>query len=155
MTWTIERVEILKKLWADGCSAAQIAAELGDTSRNSVIGKVHRLGLPGRVTPPAPPPRPRKPKHQPGRVAVAIFGRSPPLKPSAPVPFVPAPPVVPDESTRCSIMDLTSTTCRWIVGDAHRPLDAIFCGGKPSARVWGKFGRGTCPYCDAHADRAA
>ena len=29
MTWTDERVELLKKLWADGLSASQIAAELG------------------------------------------------------------------------------------------------------------------------------
>ena len=29
MTWTDERVETLKKLWADGLSASQIAAELG------------------------------------------------------------------------------------------------------------------------------
>jgi thioredoxin reductase (NADPH) len=29
MNWTEERVEMLKKLWADGLSASQIAAELG------------------------------------------------------------------------------------------------------------------------------
>lgn len=46
--WTEERVEYLKKLWADGLSASDIARELGGTSRNAVIGKVHRLGLSGR-----------------------------------------------------------------------------------------------------------
>ena len=45
MGWTDERVELLKKLWADGLSASQIAAELGGITRNAVIGKVHRLGL--------------------------------------------------------------------------------------------------------------
>ena len=45
MSWTDERVELLKKLWADGLSASQIAAELGGVTRNAVIGKVHRLGL--------------------------------------------------------------------------------------------------------------
>ena len=44
MTWTDERVETLKKLWGDGLSASQIAAELGGITRNAVIGKVHRLG---------------------------------------------------------------------------------------------------------------
>jgi GcrA cell cycle regulator len=29
MSWTDERVEQLKKLWSDGLSASQIAAELG------------------------------------------------------------------------------------------------------------------------------
>ena len=49
MGWTDERVELLKKLWADGLSASQIAAELGGITRNAVIGKVHRLGLSGRA----------------------------------------------------------------------------------------------------------
>jgi hypothetical protein len=43
--WTDERVERLKKLWADGLSASQIAAQLGGVSRNAVIGRVHRLKL--------------------------------------------------------------------------------------------------------------
>ena len=50
MGWTEERVEILKKLWADGLSASQIAGRLGGITRNAVIGKVHRLGLAGRAT---------------------------------------------------------------------------------------------------------
>ena len=48
MNWTDERVELLKKLWSDGLSASQIAAQLGGVSRNAVIGKVHRLKLSGR-----------------------------------------------------------------------------------------------------------
>ncbi|WP_455474231.1 GcrA family cell cycle regulator [Bartonella sp. B30(2025)] len=48
MGWTCERVELLKKLWSEGLSASQIAAQLGGVSRNAVIGKVHRLKLPGR-----------------------------------------------------------------------------------------------------------
>jgi len=48
VTWNDERVEQLKKLWAEGKSASQIAAEIGGVSRNAVIGKVHRLGLSGR-----------------------------------------------------------------------------------------------------------
>src|SRR5437762_6826798 len=63
MTWTDERVELLKKLWADGLSASQIAAELGGITRNAVIGKVHRLGLSGRAkSSSSASPRPRKPR---------------------------------------------------------------------------------------------
>jgi len=73
MSWTDERVELLKKLWSEGQSASQIAKELGGVTRNAVIGKVHRLGLsnrngglaapepaagPGAATSPAAPPRP-------------------------------------------------------------------------------------------------
>lgn len=49
MNWTDERVELLKKLWAEGFSASQIAAQLGGVTRNAVIGKAHRLKLAGRT----------------------------------------------------------------------------------------------------------
>ena len=49
MSWTDERVQLLKKLWVDGQSASQIAKELGGVTRNAVIGKVHRLGLSNRT----------------------------------------------------------------------------------------------------------
>ena len=49
MSWTDERVEILKKMWGEGQSASVIAKELGGVTRNAVIGKVHRLGLSNRA----------------------------------------------------------------------------------------------------------
>jgi GcrA cell cycle regulator len=49
MSWTEERVELLKKMWSEGQSASQIAKELGGVTRNAVIGKVHRLGLSNRA----------------------------------------------------------------------------------------------------------
>lgn len=49
MSWTDERVEMLKTMWSEGKSASQIAKELGGVTRNAVIGKVHRLGLSNRV----------------------------------------------------------------------------------------------------------
>ncbi|MBV2359780.1 GcrA cell cycle regulator [Thalassococcus sp. CAU 1522] len=55
MSWTDERVELLKKMWGEGQSASQIAKELGGVTRNAVIGKVHRLGLSNRAgSSPAP-----------------------------------------------------------------------------------------------------
>lgn len=48
MAWCEEKVEKLKTLWAEGVTAAEIAKELGDVSRNAVIGKAHRLGLSNR-----------------------------------------------------------------------------------------------------------
>lgn len=55
MSWTDERVELLKKMWSEGHSASQIAKELGSVTRNAVIGKVHRLGLSSRNSPEAAP----------------------------------------------------------------------------------------------------
>ena len=49
--WTEERVELLRSLWSAGRTASEIAETLGDVSRNSVIGKAHRLGLNGRPSP--------------------------------------------------------------------------------------------------------
>ena len=46
MSWTDERVEVLKKMWGEGQSASQIAKELGGVTRNAVIGKVHRWVCP-------------------------------------------------------------------------------------------------------------
>src|SRR5271154_6193980 len=63
LTWSDDRVEQLKKLWEAGLSASQIAAELGNVTRNAVIGKVHRLGLSGRAkSPSSSAPRVRKPR---------------------------------------------------------------------------------------------
>ncbi len=50
MAWSDERVAVLKKMWLDGNSASEIAKELGNITRNAVIGKVHRLGLSNRDT---------------------------------------------------------------------------------------------------------
>ncbi len=49
MSWSDERVDLLKKMWGEGQSASQIAKELGGVTRNAVIGKVHRLGLSNRT----------------------------------------------------------------------------------------------------------
>src|SRR5918994_5786801 len=61
MNWTDERVELLRKLWSEGLSASQIAAQLGSVTRNAVIGKVHRLKLSSRGRTTAAAPRQKKP----------------------------------------------------------------------------------------------
>lgn len=52
-TWLPRDIERLRTLWADGKTANEIARELGEDrfSRNAVIGKAHRLGLPARPSP--------------------------------------------------------------------------------------------------------
>lgn len=83
MSWTDERVELLKKMWGEGQSASQIAKELGGVTRNAVIGKVHRLGLSNRsggAAAPAPAAKPEpkaeakpapKPEAKPAKPAAA------------------------------------------------------------------------------------
>ena len=58
--WTDERLEELKKLWAQGLSISQIGEALG-VSRNAIAGKAHRMGLPKRPSP-ISKPKAEKPK---------------------------------------------------------------------------------------------
>ncbi len=44
-SWTIEQIDLLKRLWSEGLTAVAIAARLGGLSRSAVLGKVHRLRL--------------------------------------------------------------------------------------------------------------
>ncbi|WP_397542430.1 GcrA family cell cycle regulator [Roseovarius salis] len=98
MSWSDERVEKLKKMWAEGQSASQIAKELGGVTRNAVIGKVHRLGLSNRngagngaapesqaaEKPAAAKPRPKsKPAPQPTAPKAEVKEEQPPAEPEA------------------------------------------------------------------------
>ena len=151
--WSDERVERLKKLWSDGLSASQIAAELaGGVTRNAVIGKVHRLGLSGRgKTPSNAQPRPRKATRPPSHPLTLGGGAARPNNPIAkfmavrPEPEIQAEPIVDDEimvpvSERVTIMELRETMCRWPIGDPTKP-DFGFCGGRAVTGL---------PYCAAH-----
>ncbi len=50
MAWTEEMVEELKRLWDEGVTTGEIGRRL-NISKNSIVGKVHRLGLSGRPSP--------------------------------------------------------------------------------------------------------
>ncbi|MGH1453487.1 MAG: GcrA family cell cycle regulator [Paracoccaceae bacterium] len=89
MSWTDERVELLKKMWGEGQSASQIAKELGGVTRNAVIGKVHRLGLSNRTGGATPAAEPKaapkaKPAAKPKPAPAAAATTAPPA--SAPAP---------------------------------------------------------------------
>ena len=47
--WTPEREAMLRSLWRQGLSCSVIARRLGAPSKNAIIGKVNRLGLPMRA----------------------------------------------------------------------------------------------------------
>ena len=48
--WTPTRISALIGLWNEGLSTSRIGERLGIT-KNAVVGKVHRLGLPKRGSP--------------------------------------------------------------------------------------------------------
>jgi GcrA cell cycle regulator len=151
MAWNDERVELLKKLWAEGLSASQIAGRLGGVTRNAVIGKVHRLGLSGRATTSRMKShRPRARVASARRMAKSRFAQvgNPALRalyhPEA-EPFTPSVEelVIPLKE-RKSIQTLTECSCRWPIGDPQM-TDFHFCG---KDKVPG------LPYCEFHARRA-
>ncbi|WP_071672923.1 GcrA family cell cycle regulator [Nioella nitratireducens] len=88
MSWTDERVELLKKMWGEGQSASQIAKELGGVTRNAVIGKVHRLGLSNRTAAApaksAPAATKEAPAAKPAAKAEPSAPKQEPSKPEAP-----------------------------------------------------------------------
>jgi GcrA cell cycle regulator len=147
MMWTDERVELLKKLWAEGLSASQIAAELGGITRNAVIGKVHRLGLSGRAkSPSAAMPRQRKPRTAAHMLRVprtAMRGNTA-LAALHDYDLEPEPELVENVITlgqRCSLLDLNDEKCHWPIGDPGLP-EFFFCGGNTVEGL---------PYCTYHS----
>lgn len=166
MNWTDERVELLKKLWSEGLSASQIAAQLGGVSRNAVIGKVHRLKLSGRGRATKPVPRTRKTgttntaprasaSSTSGAASSGASSRSTSTRSvgatALKVEFVvdavadvvlrPVEEVVVPMARHLNLLQLTEHTCKWPVGD---PLsdDFYFCGADSGEET---------PYCGFHS----
>ena len=135
MSWTEEKVEKLKELWSKGHTASQIAEALGETTRNAVIGKAHRLNLEARAPSksssssgtssgqnriqrrPSQQPLTRKQKFQ----SILLDKNFEPENPK-------------------SLEDLTDKTCKWPIGHPNEE-SFYFCGRKPE----GEF-----PYCKLH-----
>ncbi|MCE8516099.1 GcrA cell cycle regulator [Ruegeria pomeroyi] len=91
MSWTDERVELLKKMWGEGQSASQIAKELGGVTRNAVIGKVHRLGLSNRSSGAAPASTKAEAKEKPATAAPRAEAKPKPAPRPEPVRAAPDP----------------------------------------------------------------
>ncbi|WP_275788306.1 GcrA family cell cycle regulator [Pararhizobium gei] len=166
MNWTDERVERLKKLWSEGLSASQIAAQLGGVSRNAVIGKVHRLCLPGRAKAggstttatrtkrPAPviAPRPQayttstRPAARPmtRQEDAAVMAQDAEIETVEQYKEAPAGNVVLPMSRRLVLTQLTDRTCKWPIGDPMKD-EFHFCGNDSPD---------TSPYCTFHAKLA-
>lgn len=124
MSWTDERIGLLKELWEKGLSASQIATELGGVTRNAVIGKAHRMGLSSRPSPV---------KGEPAKQAAAARPAAPKKQPEK----KPA-------KQRVTLLDLTDRMCKWPHGHPGE-ADFHFCGKPAEPSV---------PYCAEHCAQA-
>lgn len=161
MAWTDEMVDQLRAMWVEGLTTGEIGKRLG-VSKNSIVGKVHRLGLSGR-------PSPIKKKEDTNTAAPAVEPQAKPVKekntPKEPKAAKPKPEKaavaeevsvekMPEKNACVSkphshngktmLTDLDNHTCRWPLGDP-KDENFHFCGKKV------RIGQ---TYCDEHANIA-
>jgi len=141
-TWTTERVELLKRHFADGLSCRDIAADIG-VSRNAVIGKLSRLNLTREERGDARRParkdaakayRPRTtPRTAPGvrrQMLLTLYAEPQPAADDEPI----------HNGHCCSLLELSEERCRWPIG-TPRAEGFCFCGNTPVEGL---------PYCPGH-----
>ena len=134
MSWTPEREEKLKELWKKGKTASQIAALLGETTRNAVIGKAHRLKLEARaISKRSSPSVNQKNDSNVERPKTQKLGRKARFKALLLDKDF-------EQENPKKLEELTDETCRWPIGHPYEEK-FYFCGRKPMEKF---------PYCKLH-----
>ena len=134
MSWSPEKEEKLRELWKKGHSASQIASMLGDTTRNAVIGKAHRLNLEARMTSKKKQVVAGKQKNSSLKeYKTQKLGRKARFKA-----------LLLDKNFEgenpLKLEELTDKTCRWPIGHPHEE-NFYFCGRQSMEKL---------PYCKLH-----
>ena len=133
MSWTPEREKKLKELWKIGHTASQIASLLGNTTRNAVIGKAHRLNLEARAVSKKSTLKVNKENNVKTEIKTQKLGRKAKFKALLLDKNFPA-----ENPTK--LEDLTDDHCKWPLGEKLEPA-SFFCGRKPIEKF---------PYCQLH-----
>jgi GcrA cell cycle regulator len=135
LTWTIERIELLKSHFAAGLSCREIANEIG-VSRNAVIGKLSRLNLtreenpkPGRDD--GGRSRPKSVPRLQYRMLRKLFTEAQPAESNQTI----------VSEQHCSLLELSEERCRWPISSPGEK-DFCFCGNRPLEGL---------PYCAGHS----
>jgi GcrA cell cycle regulator len=154
MEWTAKAIDLLRALWAEGHSTAEIGRRMGVT-KNAIVGKAHRLDLPARPSPirkeagaAAPAPR-RKPSARDAAVPAHRAAVQAPPSPSSSPP-VPAPAPTPTAALAATAAPAAAVrhfpraslrSCCWPIGEPGT-REFRFCGAEADP------GR---PYCADHS----
>lgn len=149
MEWTAKSIDLLRGLWAEGHSTAEIGRRMGVT-KNAIVGKAHRLDLPARPSPirkqkasgvPAAPRR--KPVRE--ETPAAATKRSPPQPQHAPpLPVANAPPGPAASAQVRHFPRASLRSCCWPIGEPGQ-REFRFCAAEAAP---GK------PYCTDHVSIA-
>ena len=138
MSWTDEKVQKLRELWSKGHTASQIAEALGDTTRNAVIGKAHRLNLEARA--------PSRSNASTGSSSSAVnkinkqqSKSQQPMTRKQKFQSILLDKNFEPENPK-SLEELTESTCKWPIGHPNEE-NFYFCGRKPEEDF---------PYCKLH-----
>lgn len=142
MIWTDEAVEELKRMWDRGMTTGQIAKALNVT-KNSIIGKVHRLCLTARPSPIKKSSAPKTDKKTvvAGKTTKNEKNTATAASKQACIPSSSAAAAPLNEETNIPLVKLDNHTCRWPLGD---PRDDDFC-------FCGKHVKTGQTYCEEHA----
>jgi len=134
MSWTPEKEKKLKDLWKKGHTASEIARLLGETTRNAVIGKAHRLNLEARGTSKRTSPKTNNTENNsPPEGKQQKLGRKARFKALLlDKNFEPENPK--------TLEELSDETCRWPIGHPYEEK-FYFCGRKSMEKF---------PYCKLH-----
>ena len=133
MSWTPEREEKLKSLWKKGHSGSEIAAILGNTTRNAVIGKAHRLKLQARSI-----SRKSTQKENPEKSNISEVKNQKPGRKARFKALLLDKNFEAENPTK--LENLTDKHCRWPLGEKMEPA-SLFCGRESMEKF---------PYCKLH-----
>ena len=133
MSWTQERERKLKDLWKKGHTASEIANLLGQTTRNAVIGKAHRLDLEARNPSKKIVKKISSENNNDPEIKQQKLGRKARFKA-----------LLLDKNFEKEnpkkLEELTDETCRWPIGHPYEE-NFYFCGRKSMEKF---------PYCHLH-----
>ena len=151
--WTEERDAALTELWGQRIPTSEIAKQVGAVSKNAVIGRAHRIGLPSRrlghkamsaiarasnqarqTRKTVNVPRPKLPEERKPLTRAAVVESLHKAPEPLPDPANDLPPTM-------AFADVADHQCKWIPGE-HQDG----CCGRPSVPG--------LPYCETHAKRA-
>ena len=133
MSWTTERERKLKELWKKGHTASQIAEMIGNTTRNAVIGKAHRLNLQARASSKKQSVKANVENNNTQEIKTQKMGRKAKFKALLLDKNF-------EQENPKKLEELTDQTCRWPIGHPYEK-NFYFCGRKPLEKF---------PYCKLH-----